>query len=65
MTGSGHGDCAFSVNGANFADRDTAVQRACDVQNNLCSNAANGGELQGVSVQDCGAQADACVAELS
>lgn len=61
----GNKDRPFSVNGNTFVNKAAAVQRACDVQNNQCANAVNGGQLQGVNVGDCGAQVAKCVAELS
>jgi hypothetical protein len=54
-------DRPFSVNGATFVNAGAAIQRACDVQKNACANAANGGS-SGVSVSDCDAQQQACVA---
>lgn len=62
---SGNGDRPFSVNGNTFVNKAAAVQRACDVQNNLCSDAVNGGKLQGVDLGACGSQVAQCVSELS
>jgi hypothetical protein len=52
------GDRPFSVNGDSFVNLGAAIQRACAVQNNACSNAANSGK--GGSVAACNAQEDAC-----
>ncbi|KAI1656777.1 hypothetical protein F4813DRAFT_390482 [Daldinia decipiens] len=55
-------DKPFSVNGAEFLNLGAAIQRACDVQKNACANAANGGDAT-VSVADCEAQQQQCVAQ--
>lgn len=55
----------FKVNGNTFVNKSAAVQRACDVQNNACSNAVNSKKLAGVTVTDCGAQVAVCVKALS
>ncbi|KAI1804954.1 hypothetical protein F4811DRAFT_552274 [Daldinia bambusicola] len=52
----------FSVNGAEFLNQGAAIQRACDVQKNACANAANGGD-KSISVADCDAQQQQCVAQ--
>ncbi|KAI1381847.1 hypothetical protein F4677DRAFT_5950 [Hypoxylon crocopeplum] len=52
----------FSVNGAEFLNLGAAIQRACDVQKNACANAANGGDAS-ISVADCDAQQQQCVAQ--
>ncbi|KAI1429937.1 hypothetical protein F5Y12DRAFT_709479 [Xylaria sp. FL1777] len=54
-------DRPFSVNGATFLNAGAAIQRACDVQKNACANAANSGSSD-LSVSDCDAQQQACVA---
>ncbi|KAI0817725.1 hypothetical protein GGR55DRAFT_35342 [Xylaria sp. FL0064] len=54
-------DRPFSVNGATFVNAGAAIQRACDVQKNACANAANSGSSD-VSVSDCDAQQQQCVA---
>ncbi|KAF3065080.1 hypothetical protein GL218_01984 [Daldinia childiae] len=55
-------DKPFSVNGAEFLNLGAAIQRACDVQKNACANAANGGDKT-ISVSDCDAQQQQCVAQ--
>ncbi|KAI8962324.1 hypothetical protein F5Y11DRAFT_323134 [Daldinia sp. FL1419] len=55
-------DKPFSVNGAEFLNQGAAIQRACDVQKNACANAANGGDKT-ISVSDCDAQQQQCVAQ--
>ncbi|KAK6948614.1 hypothetical protein Daesc_010384 [Daldinia eschscholtzii] len=55
-------DKPFSVNGAEFLNQGAAIQRACDVQKNACANAANGGDKT-ISVADCDAQQQQCVAQ--
>ncbi len=37
----------FTVNGDTFVGSGAALGRSCDVQHNLCANAANGGQLSG------------------
>ncbi|KAF2972927.1 hypothetical protein GQX73_g577 [Xylaria multiplex] len=54
-------DRPFSVNGATFLNAGAAIQRACDVQKNACANAANSGSAD-ISVSDCDAQQQQCVA---
>ncbi|EOO01067.1 hypothetical protein UCRPA7_3403 [Phaeoacremonium minimum UCRPA7] len=53
------GDRPFSVEGSTFVNVGAAIQRACAVQNNACSNAANSGQID-ASVGDCNAQEQAC-----
>jgi transcription initiation factor TFIID subunit 15 len=62
---SGNGDRPFSVNGNTFVNKEAAVQRACDIQNNSCRDGVNLGQIQGVTADQCGAQVQQCVAELS
>ncbi|KAI1409190.1 hypothetical protein F5Y13DRAFT_96495 [Hypoxylon sp. FL1857] len=59
---SSNADKPFSVNGADFLNQGAAVQRACDVQKNACANAANSGSAD-ISVSDCDAQQQQCVAQ--
>ncbi|KAI2622195.1 hypothetical protein GGS26DRAFT_594201 [Hypomontagnella submonticulosa] len=59
---SSNADKPFSVNGATFLNQGAAIQRACDVQKNACANAANGGDAD-ISVADCDAQQQQCVAQ--
>ncbi|KAI1143105.1 hypothetical protein F5Y05DRAFT_142729 [Hypoxylon sp. FL0543] len=59
---SSNADKPFSVNGADFLNQGAAIQRACDVQKNACANAANGGDAS-ISVSDCDAQQQQCVAQ--
>jgi transcription initiation factor TFIID subunit 15 len=61
---SGNPDRPFSVNGDTFVNREAAVQRACDAQNNGCSDAVNNGQANGVTLQDCNNQVAQCVASL-
>ncbi|KAJ4388632.1 hypothetical protein N0V93_006091 [Gnomoniopsis smithogilvyi] len=57
------GDRPFQVDGnAAFDNLNAALVRSCDVQNNLCSNAVNSGEVDDVEVADCQAQQDDCIA---
>jgi hypothetical protein len=55
----------FGVNGNSFVNKAAAVQRACDIQNNQCSDAVNSGSLGGVTLDACNSQTAQCVAELS
>ncbi|KAL4263123.1 hypothetical protein AB1N83_005260 [Pleurotus pulmonarius] len=57
---------AFQVeNNASFNNLNSALRRSCDVQVNLCSNAANASRNQGdLTVANCGAQGDQCRANL-
>ncbi|KAK4250959.1 ribosomal protein s17 [Corynascus novoguineensis] len=50
----------FSVNGNSFATKEAAVQRACAIQNNACADAVNGGNAQGVTIEQCNQQEAAC-----
>ncbi|KAK1489097.1 hypothetical protein CTAM01_11246 [Colletotrichum tamarilloi] len=54
----------FSVNGATFLNAGAALQRSCAVQHNACANAANSGSGD-ISVSDCDAQEDDCLAASS
>ncbi|KAI0380137.1 hypothetical protein F5Y04DRAFT_282267 [Hypomontagnella monticulosa] len=59
---SSNADKPFDVNGATFLNQGAAIQRACDVQKNACANAANSGNAD-ISVADCDAQQQQCVAQ--
>ncbi|KAJ7670283.1 hypothetical protein B0H17DRAFT_881697, partial [Mycena rosella] len=48
----------FTSLGSDFINSAAALGRSCDVQHNLCSNAANSGG--GFAVSDCDAQNTAC-----
>jgi transcription initiation factor TFIID subunit 15 len=65
VSDSGDSKRPFAVNGNTFVNKSAAVQRACDVQNNACADAVNGGKLSGVTVSQCGSQVAQCVQELS
>jgi hypothetical protein len=52
----------FDVSGNSFLDVGSAAQRSCDLQFNLCADAANRGRLPGKRVSDCQAQRNACKA---
>lgn len=41
---------------------ESATQRSCDIQNNLCANAINSGVVDDADVSDCADQRDLCVA---
>ena len=60
VTNSGDPSRPFSVNGNTFVNEAAAKQRACAIQNNACSDAANSGKATGFTVSDCGAQETAC-----
>ncbi|KAI0835393.1 hypothetical protein F5Y06DRAFT_299538 [Hypoxylon sp. FL0890] len=60
VTNSGDASRPFAVNGNTFVDESTAKQRACDIQNNNCSDAANAGAS--FTLADCQAQQKACLA---
>lgn len=60
---SSNADKPFSVNGNTFLNQGAAIQRACDVQKNACANAANSGADKSISVADCDAQQQQCVAQ--
>ncbi|KAF6805129.1 hypothetical protein CSOJ01_09696 [Colletotrichum sojae] len=57
-------DKPFEVNGDTFLNAGAALQRSCAVQHNACANAANSGSAD-VSVADCDAQEDDCLAAAS
>ncbi|OHE97351.1 hypothetical protein CORC01_07406 [Colletotrichum orchidophilum] len=57
-------DKPFSVNGATFLNAGAALQRSCAVQHNACADAANSGS-EDISVADCDAQEDDCLAAAS
>ncbi|GKT93414.1 hypothetical protein Ct61P_11264 [Colletotrichum tofieldiae] len=54
----------FEVNGSTFLNAGAALQRSCAVQHNACADAANSG-AEDISVADCGAQEDECLAAAS
>ncbi|KAJ7935579.1 hypothetical protein B0H13DRAFT_2649708 [Mycena leptocephala] len=56
------GSKGFVVDGSEFINEAGALGRSCDVQHNLCANAANSGG--GFSVSDCDAQNNACHAAI-
>lgn len=55
----GDADRPFEVNGATFTNEAAALIRSCDIQNNQCFNAVNGGELAG-GTEQCSQQLDEC-----
>ncbi|KAK1640774.1 hypothetical protein BDP81DRAFT_510131 [Colletotrichum phormii] len=57
-------DKPFSVNGATFLNAGAALQRSCAVQHNACADATNSGS-EDISVSDCDAQEDDCLAASS
>ncbi|KAK2041380.1 hypothetical protein LZ31DRAFT_472529 [Colletotrichum somersetense] len=57
-------DKPFEVNGSTFVNKGAALQRSCAVQNNACADAANSGS-EDISVADCKAQEDECLAAAS
>ncbi|OLN98077.1 hypothetical protein CCHL11_06869 [Colletotrichum chlorophyti] len=61
---SGASNRPFEVNGATFQNAGAALQRSCAVQHNACANAANSGSAD-ISVADCDAQEDDCLAAAS
>ncbi|KAK3355172.1 hypothetical protein B0H65DRAFT_38832 [Neurospora tetraspora] len=60
VTNSGNASRPFAVNGNTFVNKAAAVQRACAIQNNACSDAVNSGKASGVTIQQCNAQETAC-----
>jgi len=60
VTNSGDADRPFLVNGNTFVNESAAVQRACSIQNNACSNAVNSGAVTGFTVGDCETQETSC-----
>jgi transcription initiation factor TFIID subunit 15 len=60
VTSSGNKTRPFLVSGNTFVTAAAAKQRACDIQNNACSNAVNSGKLTGVTLAQCAAQQTAC-----
>lgn len=60
VTSSGDTSRPFSVNGNTFVDQSDAIQRACSIQDNACSDAVNSGKIAGSTVADCSAQETAC-----
>ncbi|KAL0930511.1 uncharacterized protein CTRU02_214586 [Colletotrichum truncatum] len=54
----------FEVNGSTFQNAGAALQRSCAVQHNACADAANSG-AEDISVADCDAQEDDCLAAAS
>lgn len=63
VTNSGNADRPFEVNGDTFVNQSAAIQRACSIQNNLCANAVNSGQVSGFTVGDCNTQEDTCNAQ--
>ncbi|KAL2203750.1 hypothetical protein CC79DRAFT_1252276, partial [Sarocladium strictum] len=57
----GDADRPFEVNGATFNNEAAALIRSCDIQNNQCFNAVNGGELAG-GTEQCSQQLTECQA---
>ncbi|KAL8288178.1 hypothetical protein RB597_000326 [Gaeumannomyces tritici] len=55
------GQRPFTVNGNTFNNAKAALTRSCDIQNNQCFNAVNGGRLTGGTAQ-CGTQQQQCLA---
>ncbi|OBR02419.1 Ribosomal protein s17 [Colletotrichum higginsianum IMI 349063] len=64
VSSSASSDKPFEVNGATFLNAGAALQRSCAVQHNACADAANSG-AEDVSVADCDAQEDSCLAAAS
>ncbi|KAK1658955.1 hypothetical protein BDP55DRAFT_563919 [Colletotrichum godetiae] len=64
VTSDSSADKPFSVNGATFLNAGAALQRSCAVQHNACADAANSGS-EDISVSDCDAQEDDCLAASS
>ncbi|KAL8320776.1 hypothetical protein RB597_007169 [Gaeumannomyces tritici] len=54
----------FTVNGNTFTTAQAALTRSCDIQNNQCFNAANGGQLAGGTAQ-CQQQQTECLAQVA
>ncbi|KAL8382064.1 hypothetical protein RB595_006041 [Gaeumannomyces hyphopodioides] len=54
----------FTVNGNSFTTAQAALTRSCDIQNNQCFNAANGGQLTG-GTQQCQQQQQECLASVA
>jgi len=53
----------YEVNGSTFTDFTSASNRACSVQSNLCSNAAN--DNKAFAVGGCNTQASSCTSALA
>ncbi|KAI8285282.1 hypothetical protein K4K56_009625 [Colletotrichum sp. SAR 10_98] len=64
VTSDAASDKPFSVNGATFVNAGAALQRSCAVQHNACADAANSGSGD-ITVADCDAQEDDCLAAAS
>ncbi|KAF3804001.1 hypothetical protein GCG54_00008505 [Colletotrichum gloeosporioides] len=64
VTSDAASDKPFSVNGATFVNAGAALQRSCAVQHNACADAANSGS-EDITVADCDAQEDDCLAAAS
>ncbi|KAH0443892.1 hypothetical protein CcaCcLH18_00718 [Colletotrichum camelliae] len=64
VTSDAASDKPFSVNGATFVNAGAALQRSCAVQHNACADAANSGSAD-ITVADCDAQEDDCLAAAS
>ncbi|KAH8168822.1 hypothetical protein LIA77_10948 [Sarocladium implicatum] len=61
VVNNGDANRPFEVNGAAFDNERSALIRSCDIQNNQCFNAVNGGELAGGTAQ-CADQLAECQA---
>ncbi|ELQ34107.1 hypothetical protein OOU_Y34scaffold00796g1 [Pyricularia oryzae Y34] len=57
-------DRPFTVNGNTFTTANAALTRSCDIQNNACFNAVNGGQLTG-GTQQCQQQQQDCIASVA
>ncbi|KAB5528008.1 hypothetical protein GE09DRAFT_975414 [Coniochaeta sp. 2T2.1] len=57
----GTGSRPFTVNGNTFVNLGAAITRSCDIQKNLCANAANSGAISG-GVGQCEQQRSDCEA---
>ncbi|KAJ0385221.1 hypothetical protein COL922a_006817 [Colletotrichum nupharicola] len=64
VTSDAASDKPFSVNGATFVNAGAALQRSCAVHHNACADAANSGS-EDITVADCDAQEDDCLAATS
>ncbi|KAB5585144.1 hypothetical protein GE09DRAFT_946021 [Coniochaeta sp. 2T2.1] len=60
----GTGSRPFTVNGNTFVNLGAAITRSCDIQKNLCANAANSGAISG-GVGQCEQQRSDCEAANS
>ncbi|KAK4102120.1 hypothetical protein N658DRAFT_515374 [Parathielavia hyrcaniae] len=64
ITNSGDTRRPFEVDGDTFVDFDTAANRACDNQKNVCANLANNG-TGSFRVNDCDQQTERCKSTAS